>query len=421
MKQNQNKILSFNKKAPLSRGGARRAEGFRIAIVHDYIKEFGGAEAVLETLSEIFPNAPIYTTLYCSQFFGPHRDRLEKKWGRTCPSGRRVHQSFFRFIPFAYKIISPLRLLSPLAFKSFDFSKYDLIISSATGAYFPNSLNKKNAKLICYCHTPPRYLYGLPTARNFTKNKPIYFLIQIINHFFRLLDFKFAQNVDQFIANSQTTADRIKKFYRKESTIINPPVDVSKANVKDDILGAQHPRCNTAGREHLKISSEQYYLTGGRLARAKRYDIAIKACNQLKIPLKIFGRDFANYQEELKAISGPTIEFLGEINQDQKAQLYSHAKAFIFCSDNEDFGMVPVEAMAYGCPVIGFKSGGTTETVVDKKTGILFDHLTPESCGQAIQKLDRLKIKSSDCISRAADFSKEKFIEKIKKLVYKSL
>jgi hypothetical protein len=144
-----------------------KPHSFKIAIVQDYIKEFGGAESVLESLSEIFPDAPIFTTLYKPQFLGPHQDRLQKKWGN------RIHQSFFKYIPFAHKIISPLRLLSPLAFKSFDFSNFDIIITSATGAYFPNLVNKGKAKLICYCHTPPRYLYGLPTARKFTKNKII--------------------------------------------------------------------------------------------------------------------------------------------------------------------------------------------------------------------------------------------------------
>ncbi|HPT66114.1 MAG TPA: glycosyltransferase [Candidatus Woesebacteria bacterium] len=382
---------------------------FKIALVHDYIKEFGGAESVLENLSEIFPDAPIFTTLYKPEFLGPHRDRLEKKWGN------RIHQSFFQHIPFAHKIISPLRLLSPLAFKSFDFSNFDIIITSATGAYFPNLINKKNAKLICYCHTPPRYLYGLPTARNFTQNKIIYALVSVLNHFLRKVDFKSAQNVDQFIANSQTTADRIQKFYHRDALIINPPIDtINIAN--DDFFRAQHPRCNTEGREHGKKLSEQYYLTGGRLARAKRYDIAIQACNQLGLKLKIFGRDFANFSEELKALAGPTIEFLGEISQEQKASLYSNAKAFIFCSDNEDFGIVPVESMAYGCPVIGYKSGGTTETVIDGKTGVFFEKLTADSCILAIKKLQKLKINPKDCIFRAREFSTEKFVSKIKKL-----
>lgn len=375
-----------------------KPHSFKIAIVQDYIKEFGGAEAVLESLSEIFPDAPIYTALYKPEFLGPHQSRLTKKWQG------RIHQSFFQYLPFAHKLISPLRLLSPLAFKSFDFSKFDIIITSATGAYFPNLINKKSAKLICYCHTPPRYLYGLPTARNFTKNKIIYALVQVLNHFLRIIDFKSAQNVDLFIANSQTTADRIKKFYRRDSIVINPPIDIQK-NAKSSTE---------------KLSSEPYFLTGGRLARAKRYDIAIKACNQLNLKLKIFGRDFANFADELKSMSGPTVEFLGEISQGQKDQLYSQAQAFIFCSDNEDFGMVPVESMAHGCPVIAYKSGGTTETVIDGKTGVFFDELTPKSCVAAIQKFQKSQITSQNCILRAADFSTEKFISKIKKIVLES-
>ncbi|MDD4106988.1 MAG: glycosyltransferase [Candidatus Shapirobacteria bacterium] len=383
----------------------------KVALVQDYIKEFGGAESVLETLSDIFPDAPIFTSIYKPQYLGPHRQRLEKKWQG------RINQSFFQYIPFAYKIISPLRLFSPLAFKSFDFSKYDLIISSATGAYFPNSLNKKNAKLICYCHTPPRYLYGLPTARKFTQNKIIRFVVEIVNHFLRLSDFRYSQNVDQYIANSYTTAARIKKYYRRDSIIINPPVDIPKKNISPFNQGEMSKRSETEG----------FFLAGGRLARAKRFDIAIQACNQLGLKLKIFGRDFSNTLEDLKKISASSakdfasaesnIEFIGEVTQQEKAQLYQNGKAFIFSADQEDFGIVPVESMAYGCPVIAYRSGGVTETVVDGKTGVFFDELTPESCVQAIKKFQKLKIKSSDCISRASEFSTEKFISKIKKTV----
>jgi glycosyltransferase involved in cell wall biosynthesis len=377
----------------------KSASGGRIALVQDYLKEYGGAEAVFETLTDIFPEADIFTTLYCPKFFGPHKKRLEKKWGT------RVHQSFFKYIPFAYKIISPLRLLSPLAFELFNFSSYDLIITSATGAYFPNALRKKSARLICYCHTPPRYLYGLPTARNLKKYPFLNFLAGIANHFLRLLDFKYAENVDQYIANSATTAARIQKFYRRDSIIINPPIDLpdSKSLLSKRDLG--------------RLKSDKYYLTGGRLARAKRYDIAIEACNQLKAPLKIFGRDFAGFESELRKIAGSTIEFLGEVTQEEKAKLFSGALAYLFCSDNEDFGMVSVEAQSYGCPVVGYKSGGITETVIDGKTGILFDELTPNSCGNAIEKLNKLNLKSSDCIENSQKFSTQNFTQKIKFLV----
>ncbi|MFA5749770.1 MAG: glycosyltransferase [Candidatus Shapirobacteria bacterium] len=395
-----NKINFKNKiSPPFSREGARRADGFRIAIVQDYIKEFGGAESVLETLSDIFPDAPIFTSIYKPAFLGPHQSRLRSKWDH------RIHQSFFKYIPFAYKIISPLRIFSPLAFKSFDFSKFDVIITSATGAYFPNSLNKKSAKLICYCHTPPRYLYGLPTARNFTKNKFIKFLVAIINHYLRLLDFKFAQNVDQFVANSHTTATRIQKFYRRDAIVINPPVNIPP-NLKSPL-----------SKEETADQKEIYYLAGGRLARAKRFDIAIEACKLTKVKLKIFGRDFANYEFELKKMANSNIEFLGEVDNETKSQLYQNAQAFIFPADQEDFGIVPVESMSYGCPVIAYKSGGVTETVIDNKTGVFFDELTGKSCAQAIQTFQKLKIKQSDCVTRASEFGTDKFIQKIKKLI----
>lgn len=370
----------------------------KIALVHDYLKDYGGAESVLETLSDIFPDADIFTTVYRPYYFGPHRSRLEKKWQG------RIHQSFFGYIPFAQKLLSPLRFLSPLIFKTFNFSKYDIIITSATGAFFPNSLNKKSAKLICYCHTPPRYLYGLATARSLDSwfYKLVNIPLQFTLHFYRLFDFTFAKNVDQFIANSSTTASRITKFYRRDSIVINPPVDIPSLSTISD------------------LQSKSFFLAGGRLARAKRYDIAIKACNHLKLPLKVFGRDLAGYESELKNMAGKTISFVGEVSQIEKNKLFTNATAFIYPSDNEDFGMVAVEAQSFGCPVIGYNSGGIAETVINGKTGILFDKLTSESCISAIIKFQKLKIKPSDCITNAQKFSKEIFISKFKKLIRNS-
>ncbi|OQA52684.1 MAG: D-inositol 3-phosphate glycosyltransferase [candidate division WS2 bacterium ADurb.Bin280] len=243
-------------------------------------------------------------------------------------------------------------------------------------------------------------------------------MAQFINHFLRYFDYHFAQNVDQFIANSSTTAARIKKFYRRDSIVINPPVElpnISKA--KHNFSRAQPSEWRSyEGVSTAKNSCEPFFLTGGRLARAKRYDIPILACKKLNLPLKIFGRDFAGYQNELLSLAGPKTEFLGEITNHQKQQLLSSAKAFIFASDNEDFGIAPVEAMAAGTPVIAYRSGGVTETVIDGKTGIFFNELTPGSCAKAIQKLQKTKIHPSTCISRASAFSKASFIKKIKSL-----
>jgi len=387
---------------------------YRIALVHDYLKEYGGAESVLETLSDIYPQADIFTSVYLPRFFGPHQSRLTKKWQG------RVHSSFLQYLPFKAKLISLFRFISPLAFKSFDFSKYDFIITSATGAYFPNALNKGKAKLLCYCHTPPRYLYGLATARDLKSNPILNFFSQIAFHFLRLADFKYAQNVDQFISNSVTTRLRIQKFYRKDAIVINPPVYLAEASTKADLSRRSNTKADLShvGANHDSSFNKGFFLAGGRLARAKRYDIAIKACNKLNLPLKIFGRDFASHLDELKAIAGPTIEFLGEISQAEKSKLFSEALAYFMCSDNEDFGIVTVEAMAHGTPVIGYNSGGVAETVIDGKTGVLFDSLTPDSCIKAIQKFQKLKINPKDCISQAQKFSPQVFTSKITKLVF---
>lgn len=404
--KNKSSHPSFVKEGNPRNGGGGR---FRIALVTDYIKEFGGAESVLEYLSDIFPSAPIYTSLYFPQYLGPHRSRLEKKWQG------RIHTSFFQNIPFVAKLISVLRLLSPLAFKSFNFSGYDLILTSATGAYFPNSLNKKSAKLFCYCHTPPRYLYGLPTARNYSKNPILRPLIELMNYFLRIADKNYSINVDQYLTNSQTTATRIKKFYNRTALIINPPVSISCSPLlaRHSLgVGGSKGRCPPRREGDL-----DFYLTGGRLARAKRYDIAILACNQLGLKLKVFGRDFANHLSELKALACPNIEFLGEITNEEKSKLLHSAKGFIFCSDHEDFGIAPVEAMAVGCPVVAYASGGVTETIIDGKTGILFDKLDVASCISAIQKLENANIKPTNCISQAQKFSPEVFIQKIKNTV----
>src|SRR6185312_15354562 len=230
----------------------------KVALVHDYIKEYGGAEKVLEALHELFPDAPIFTSVYLPEYLGPLKERF-LDWD--------IRTSFLQHMPFNAKLISPFRLLSSQVFNSFDFSRYDVIITSATGGYIPNSLDKKNARLICYCHTPPRYLYGYATARNLSKNKILQEAAHVANHFLRMQDFQAAQNVDQYVANSEEVANRIKKFYRKDATVIYPPVDVSDR------------------RQVTSDKRKKYYLAGGRLARAKHIDLIIKACIELGVPL----------------------------------------------------------------------------------------------------------------------------------------
>ena len=275
----------------------------KVALVHDYIKEYGGAERVLETLHEIWPKAPIFTTVYLPNYLGPHKERVKKM---------DIRPSFLQWIPFTAKLISPIRIIAPYIFKSMDFSKYDVVIVSATGANFPNSIKKGKATHICYCHTPPRYLYGYPKAREW-KNNPFFRILgEIANHFLRMTDFESAQNVDYFIANSKEVAGRIQKFYRRDSTVIYPPIDIPH---------------NSYSVIH---NSRSYYLAGGRLARPKRIDLAVAACTKLNLPLKVFGKEFAGYGDELRKMArlaakraGPTIEFLGEITEEEKWKLFA--------------------------------------------------------------------------------------------------
>lgn len=362
----------------------------KIALVHDYIKEYGGAERVLEALHEIWPKAPVYTTVYLPEYLGPHKERLSH-WN--------IRPSVLQGVPLKNKLISPFRIIAPLIFENMDFSKYDAVIVSATGAYNPNLIKKGKATQICYCHTPPRYLYGYPTARNWKNNVIFRFFGEIANHFLRIVDFNSAQNVDYFLTNSNEVAARIEKFYRRDSTVIYPPVDMPELKEK--------------------IKKGNYYLAGGRLARPKRVDLAVKACKRLNLPLKIFGKEFAGYGEELRQAAGPTIKFLGEVTDEEKFKLMAGARAFIFPAEEEDFGITPVEAMAMGTPVIAFRSGGVKESVIEGKTGIFFDESSVESLVKAIKKFNQMKFKPEDCREQAKKFSKERFMTAFKKTVNK--
>jgi len=363
----------------------------KVAIVHDYLKEYGGAERVLEALHEVWPKAPIFTLVYSPKHLGPHKDRL-KKWD--------VRPLIPKWFYPATKLISPLRLLAPIFFKNLDLSNYDVVLVSATGAYNPNLVKAKKGASFCYCHTPPRYLYGLPTAREWRRHWYFRIPAEIINHFLRLVDFKSAQKVDYFIANSLNTASRISKFYRKKSTVIYPPVDIRNNLQKD--------------------RKTDYFLAGGRLARPKRIDLAIKACNSLKLPLKIYGRAFAGYGEELEALAGPTVEFLGEVTDRQKDELYENCKAYIFPAEEEDFGISPVEALSFGKPVIALRQGGVLETVLEGKTGEFFDCPKTESLIKVLKNFKADKYKSEDCYLQAKKFSKERFQKEIKVFVEKN-
>jgi len=363
----------------------------KVALVHDYIKEYGGAERVLETLTEIFPDAPIYTSFYVkkSQAYKHFQDK-------------QIIASWAQYFPFfKSKLYSPLRFLTPLIWGSFNLSKYDLVISSASW-YIAKGFKKKNDQFteICYCHTPPRWLYGFTTSINFQKYWPVRIYALIIGHFLRLYDFRKAQKVDYFIANSKEVQSRIKKFYRRDSTIIYPPVSLPKVQ---------------------NIKKGNYYFIVSRIVGAKGLDLAVEAAIKMGIKLKIAGSPAGYYFEHDKLIkkSQGKVEFLGQVTDEELTKLYKGAKAFLALSRDEDFGITPVESMLCGTPVIAFNGGGYKETVIDGKTGVLFDDYSTDGLIEAVKKLEKMKLNSSDCITQAQKFSKERFKKEIKKFVEK--
>lgn len=365
----------------------------KVAIVHDYIKEFGGAERVLEALSEIYPNAPIYTAF---------TDKRGTAYFHF--KDKRIINSWFNLFPFSAKLASPLRFLTPIIWGSFDLSKYDVVISSASwyitkgfGNHQPSAISHKPIE-ICYCHTPPRWLYGYSTSVNFQKYRLVRLYATLVGHFLRLYDFAQAQKVDFFLANSEEVKKRIEKFYRKDAKVIYPPV--SLPNTKD-------------------VQKEGYYFIVSRIVGAKGLELAVETAVKTGIKLKIAGSP-AGYNFELEKLikrAKGKVEFLGQVSDEELAILYKKAKGFLALSKDEDFGITPVEAMLSGTGVIAFNGGGYKETVIDGKTGVLFDDYSQDGLLKAINRFEKIKFNSSELIAHAQKFSKERFKKEIKDFV----
>jgi len=387
----------------------------RVALVHDFLVEFGGAERVLEALCEIFPKASIYTAFYRKGSTAYERFK-----------GKKIVASWAQNVPFfASKLHSPLRFLAPKIWNSFDFSKYDLVISSSSWYITRGFKGVKKAKggkgfvEVCYCHTPPRYLYGYRTSVDYKKNPLVNAYAMFINHFIRMHDYEAAQRVDYFIANSEEVKRRIQKFYRRESKVIYPLVDTKKFEVR-----------NNAGARSKAAKFEVpggYFLSVSRLAGAKNIDLIVEVCKKLNLPLKVVGtgREMQALKElatrNKKQETRDNIEFLGEVDDKELVELYQNCRTLIFAASQEDFGIVPVEAMAAGKPVIALAEGGVLETVVDGKTGVYFDGATSESLTLAINNFQKLEKNGAfdpkSIRAHAQKFSKERFKREILKFV----
>ncbi|MBD3250668.1 MAG: glycosyltransferase [Candidatus Pacebacteria bacterium] len=364
----------------------------KTALVHDFLCEYGGGERVLEALHQIFPEAPVYVAFYDQKALGKHWQRF-KSWD--------LRQTWFSKIPGHKKFFSPLRFLAPKAFSDLDLSEYDLVISSSN-AFMAKGVRARPGSHWCYCHTPPRSLYGYSTMSDWKKSKLVEFFGNLINHYMRVVDFKAAQKVDFFLANSKETQKRIKKFYRRESQVVYPPVQVE------------------AAAKYCQPQDERkFFLYVNRLGLQKHPELAVQACTQLKLPLKVVGT--GPLLPQLKEMAGSTVEFLGAVKDEQLWRLYGAARALIYPVEDEDFGMVPVEAMAGGTPVIAHHSGGPKETIISGKTGwFVFDFKLEswvKTLNQVASQSDWLKFDSTQISQSARQYSQQKFTAQIKELM----
>ena len=349
----------------------------KIAIVHDWLTNMGGAEQVVINFKKIYKEAPIYTTFYTPENLDEELKNIE------------VNTSFLqkRKSVINHKKYYPLM---PLAFENFNLNEYDIVLSSSS-CCAKGVLTKPECKHICYCHTPMRYAWDqrdeyLEGTKGIKRK-----LIKILLHYMRIWDFVTANRVDYFIANSTEVQKRIKKHYGRESVVINPPV-----------------RCNLFT---ISENDEDYFLVLSRLVKYKRFDLAIKACNELGKRLIIIGD--GPEKENLQKIAGENITFLGRQPDEVVKKYMSECKALIF-PGKEDFGIVPVEAQACGRPVIAFGQGGVLDSVIPNKTGILFKEQTVESVKEAIEKFETMKFDKNEIRKHALEFDESIFQEKIR-------
>jgi len=355
----------------------------RTALVHDYLNQAGGAERVVEYLHEIFPEAPIFTSIY------------DRKKMPIVFRSMDIRTSFMQHLPLVMKHFKKYLPLYPFAFESFNLSSYDLILSSSS-AWGKGIKKKKGALHICYCHSPMRFVWMYEDYMEKEEYGPLVrIVLPPILKWLKKWDLKTSKGVDYFIANSKTTQKRIKLFYGRDSEVIHPPVDTSffkpyNSKIKD------------------------YFLVVSRLNPYKHIDLAVEAFNEIGLPLYVIGS--GPDDKRLKKLAKPNVEFLGRLPDDEIVKYYSQCRAFILPGE-EDFGLTPVEAQACGRPVIAYRSGGALESVIEGETGIFFDKQEKGSLMDAVKKFNGMSFDPAKIRDNALKFDKNVFKKKIREFV----
>jgi glycosyltransferase involved in cell wall biosynthesis len=348
----------------------------KVALVHDYLNQMGGAERVVLAFHEMFPDAPLYTSIYAPERVDPAFRNID------------IRTSFMQKLPLVKKHHQPFLPLYPFAMERLDLRGYDLVLSSSS-AFGKGVITKPGTMHICYCHTPMRWCWNYD---EYVEREGLGRLSRAVLPFIitwlRVWDQTTAMRVDHFIANSPTVAERIAKYYRRDSVVIPPPVDVARFHFDP----ATQP--------------EDYFLIVSRLLPYKRIDLAIQACNALRLPLVIIGsgRDEAR----LRRLAGPTIRFLGRLSDDEVLHYYAHCRALILPGE-EDFGITPLEAQASGRPVIAYGAGGALASVIDGVTGKFFGAQTVESLSSALDTFNERDYDPQAIRSHALEFDTSRF------------
>ncbi len=355
----------------------------KIALVHDWLPFMGGAERVLSNFVELYPDAPVYT-LICnhSKMEEPLKSAniitsyLQKK--KECSN----HRKLFPFMP--------------TAIESFNLNEYDMVLSSSSSVA-KAVISHPDSVHVCYCHSPMRYAWEFSyeyAGRMSGRSKLVQKILSYFLTFIRMWDYSSAARVDYFIANSENVAKRIRKHYKRDAVVIHPPVRCKLFNISD--------------------VDEDYFLCVSRFQEYKRVDIAIEACNRLGLKLKVVGS--GPEYKKLKAMAGPTVEFLGRVPDEEVKKLYANCRAFLFPGE-EDFGITPLEAMASGRPVIAYGKGGALETVIEGKTGVFFKEQTADSMVDALERFEKMSFDKQVLRQHAESFDEEVFKAKIKAFV----
>ncbi len=365
----------------------------KIALVHELLTMRGGAERVLRVLADMYPDAPIYTLLYDQKKLGDWFPASRVKAALSPNRGFNHHLYLSKF---------------PAAVESWDFSGYDAVISSSS-AFAHGIITNGNPKHLCYAHSPARYLWDRTHDVQAQAGKGMLGRLKRWHlsrtfHPLRVWDSEAADRADVLLAASKEVQRRIELYWRRESSVLYPPIDDMWLQPAPTSAGAmEHP---------------EYFLIVSSLARYKRIDLAIEACNQLGVHLKVVGEGAD--AGRLKALAGPTVEFYGWRTGDELRDIYANAKATLFPGD-EDFGLVPLESMACGTPVIGFAKGGALESILPGKTGELFGEPTGESLAKVIKKFDPKNYKADECINQAKRFDRKTFEAGIREAVEKMM